>query len=182
MQQKLTPQYETYRAKRESSNICYAHKLKLNYASPCTNFHGHNSKCVIEIGVKGLSSDALMVVDFNKLGSFLNAVHSLFDHATVLTSEQAHFLAEKHKTPFAFEGNEESEAIGYAISSFGWFGKVLILPKKYSNSTSEVLAHAVQNYLRLHLSSIIPNTDNVDYINVEWHETDKNIASCLFTF
>lgn len=51
---------------RKSFEISAAHKLHLNYDSPCANLHGHNWNVVVECASESLDENG-MVIDFKKI-------------------------------------------------------------------------------------------------------------------
>jgi len=53
-----------------------AHKLDLPYDSPCTNIHGHNYKCIVNITCPDLNEQG-MILDFAKIKQVLMGK---FDH------------------------------------------------------------------------------------------------------
>jgi 6-pyruvoyltetrahydropterin/6-carboxytetrahydropterin synthase len=60
--------------------ICGAHKLKLDYESPCQNLHGHNWLVTVRVSSAELNNNE-MIMDFKQLKMIFNdTVHTVFDH------------------------------------------------------------------------------------------------------
>lgn len=59
--------------------ICAAHRLNLDYASACKNWHGHGYVVVVYCRANKLNHNG-MVVDFK---SVKNKIHGTFDHNCV---------------------------------------------------------------------------------------------------
>lgn len=61
---------------KKTFEISAAHKLKLNYISPCANLHGHNWKITVFCKSANLDENG-MIVDFSKIKSI---IHDKLDH------------------------------------------------------------------------------------------------------
>lgn len=61
---------------KKTLNIAMAHKLDLDYDSPCKNLHGHNLKVTIYCKSPNVNSNG-MIIDFKEIK---NIVHGSFDH------------------------------------------------------------------------------------------------------
>lgn len=94
--------------------ISAAHKLDLNYESPCKNFHGHNWKIDIYCNSKHADQNG-MVVDFTKIKS---VVKSELDHKTLNDVLAVNPTAENIARHIALRLNKELGAIGSAARCY----------------------------------------------------------------
>ena len=67
----------------------YAHKLNMDYDSPCKQFHGHSAKVFVKIWSTVLNENG-MIIDFTHLKSFQNFLNDTFDHTTILNKTDDH--------------------------------------------------------------------------------------------
>jgi 6-pyruvoyltetrahydropterin/6-carboxytetrahydropterin synthase len=67
----------------------YAHKLNMNYDSPCKNLHGHSAKVLVKIWATVLNENG-MIIDFTHLKPFQTFLDQNFDHTTILNKTDDH--------------------------------------------------------------------------------------------
>jgi len=67
----------------------YAHKLNMDYDSPCKNIHGHSAKIFVEIWAEELNKNG-MIIDFTHLKLFQDYLDKEFDHKTILNCNDDH--------------------------------------------------------------------------------------------
>ncbi len=63
----------------------YAHRLNMNYDSPCKNLHGHSAKVIITIEHDYLNEND-MIEDFVKMKPIKDWLDENFDHSLILNS------------------------------------------------------------------------------------------------
>lgn len=61
---------------RKTMEVSAAHKLELDYESPCTNTHGHNWKITVFCKSDEVNQNG-MVIDFKEIKKY---IHDIMDH------------------------------------------------------------------------------------------------------
>lgn len=64
---------------KKTLEVAAAHKLQLDYESPCGNLHGHNWKITVYCKAPNLDPNG-MVIDFKRIKE---KVHDKFDHGII---------------------------------------------------------------------------------------------------
>jgi len=90
-----------------------AHKLDLDYDSPCKSIHGHEYYVRVIINANKLNNDG-MVIDFYHLKKFEKYLNDNYDHSTLVKSddiELIHYLNMNKQKYVSFDTNTTAEAI-----------------------------------------------------------------------
>jgi 6-pyruvoyltetrahydropterin/6-carboxytetrahydropterin synthase len=125
----------------------YAHALKLDYNSPCTNVHGHSAVVKVTLYSTKLNKSG-MIIDFKDLKFIQEYLDTNFDHRLIL------------------QNNTKSEVVTKNIS--------ITITFVNDNPTAENLAKLIGTYIS---NNILRFCEDIYCIDVEFFETAKNSAT-----
>lgn len=94
----------------------YAHKLNLDYDSPCSNIHGHSAKVYVSLISNELNKNG-MVVDFKKLSFINDFLHDTYDH-TLLVCDRKSVPNNLLTRTLVLDNNPTAENIAFDITQF----------------------------------------------------------------
>ena len=143
--------------KRRGFKFEAAHRLhNLDYESPCKSLHGHSYKVNLTISVKRLDFNG-MVIDFSKLKTFQKWLDEKIDHSIILSKDDKELIK-------LFNNSKQKICI---------FDRFI--------STAEMMAELFYSKIYKEIRKHI-DYKNMNYIEVEVFETEKNSAMYRETF
>ena len=135
-----------------------AHKLNLDYESPCQKIHGHSYKCEMTVGTKALDFNG-MVFDFTHLSEVKKEIIDEWDHKLIVSNQDKMISGDKVFNP------DLLNVCSIAVFDGG-------------NVTAELMAAYVANSIKGMLQDKLPDLINlIRYIEVSIWETSSNKAT-----
>src|SRR6056297_1569858 len=104
---------DTTRSLSKTYKFECAHRLNLDYNSPCLSLHGHSYKVKVKLYVKELNHND-MIIDFMKLKTFQKHLDDVYDHSIVVNvndKELMRVVEELKQKCVRFKTNTTSERL-----------------------------------------------------------------------
>ena len=94
----------------------YAHRLDLDYDSPCSNIHGHSAKVYVSLTANSLDKNG-MIIDFKELLFIDEFLQENYDHRMLLSNKNVStVMYHRNSKLFILDKNPTAENIAYDIT------------------------------------------------------------------